>query len=167
MQQQPRPRPPVGVIFDCDMGNSVDDAIALSVLYGLDGKDECRVVSISTSKPNLKSAAMCEVIGRFYSGAVSGAFVPISATACRPESPRRDCACSENTQVPTHGRPRPAWDFVRAPSSTPRSRRRHCLHETMSRPAHNCAAPSRTTRRKRPTRQRVPGKQSWRRAERS
>ena len=77
MQQQPRPRPPVGVIFDCDMGNSVDDAIALSVLYGLDGKDECRVVSISTSKPNLKSAAMCEVIGRFYSGAVSGAFAAV------------------------------------------------------------------------------------------
>lgn len=74
MQLEPRPRPPLGVIFDCDMGNAIDDALALSVLYGLDGKNECRVVSISTSKPNLRSAAMCEVIGRFYAGAVSGAF---------------------------------------------------------------------------------------------
>ena len=79
-QEGPRPRPPLGVIFDCDMGNSVDDALALSVLYGLDGKNECRVVSISTSKPSLRSAAMCEVIGRFYSGAVSGDFAAVGRT---------------------------------------------------------------------------------------
>ncbi|MCC7235984.1 MAG: nucleoside hydrolase [Bryobacterales bacterium] len=68
MQLGPRAKPPVGVIFDCDMGNSADDAVALAVLYGLDGLDECRVIAVSTSKPNLKSAAMCEVIERFYAG---------------------------------------------------------------------------------------------------
>lgn len=67
-------KPPVGVIFDCDMGNSIDDALAMALLYGLDGKNEVRVVSVSVSKSNLKSAALCEAIGRFYSGAVSGAF---------------------------------------------------------------------------------------------
>jgi len=67
-------KPPLGVIFDCDMGNSPDDALALALLYGFDGKNEIRVVSVSTSKSNLKSAALCEVIGRFYAGAVSAAF---------------------------------------------------------------------------------------------
>lgn len=67
-------KPPAGIIFDCDMGNSIDDALAMALLYGLDGKNEVRVVSVSVSKSNLKSAALCEAIGRFYSGAVSGAF---------------------------------------------------------------------------------------------
>jgi inosine-uridine nucleoside N-ribohydrolase len=74
MQFAGQAKPPVGIIFDCDMGNSIDDALALALLYGLDGKNEARVVSISVSKSNLKSAAFCEAVGRFYAGAVSGAF---------------------------------------------------------------------------------------------
>jgi inosine-uridine nucleoside N-ribohydrolase len=73
-------RPATGVIFDCDMGAGVDDALALALLYALEGKNECRVVSISTSKPNLKSAALCEVIARFYAGAASGAFGAMGRT---------------------------------------------------------------------------------------
>ena len=67
-------RPPVGIIYDSDLGNRIDDVLALATLYGLDGKNECRVVSITISKPSLQAAAFGEVIGRFYSGAVSGAF---------------------------------------------------------------------------------------------
>ena len=67
-------RPPVGIIYDSDLGNRIDDVLALAVLYGLDGKNECRVVSITISKPSIKSAAFGEVIGRFYSGAVNGGF---------------------------------------------------------------------------------------------
>ena len=68
---------PVGVLFDSDMGNSIDDVLALAMLYGLDGKNEARVVSVSVSKANLKAAALAEVIGRFYAGAVSGAFAAV------------------------------------------------------------------------------------------
>src|SRR5579863_2136454 len=67
-------RPPLGIIFDSDLGNRIDSALALAVLYGLDGKNECRVVSITVSKPSLRAAQFAEIIGRFYSGAVSGAF---------------------------------------------------------------------------------------------
>jgi inosine-uridine nucleoside N-ribohydrolase len=74
MQAETPARPAVGIIFDCDLGNSIDDALALALLYGLDGKNEARVVSVSVSKPNLKAAALAEAIGRFYAGAVSGAF---------------------------------------------------------------------------------------------
>src|SRR5438105_4167464 len=66
--------PPVGIVFDCDLGNQIDDVLALALLYGLDGKGECRVVATTVSKPNLKSAALSEVIGRFYAGEVSAAF---------------------------------------------------------------------------------------------
>lgn len=78
MQFMGQGRPPVGVAFDCDLGNGADDALALAVLYGLDGKNEARVVSISTSKSNLKSAALAEVIARFYGG--DGAFGPFART---------------------------------------------------------------------------------------
>ncbi len=73
-------KPQVGILFDADMGNSVDDALALSLLYGFDGKNEGRVTAISVSKSNLSAAAFCEVVGRFYAGAVSGAFGSFSRT---------------------------------------------------------------------------------------
>src|SRR6476660_5445881 len=74
MQFPGQGKQPVGVIFDSDMGNSIDDALAMALLYGFDGKNELRVVSVSTSKSNLKAAAFAEAIGRFYAGAVSGSF---------------------------------------------------------------------------------------------
>lgn len=67
------PKPPMGVVFDSDLGNRLDTALALSVLYGLDGKNECRVAALSVSKPNLKAAGMAEAFARFYSG--TGPFV--------------------------------------------------------------------------------------------
>jgi len=72
--------PPVGIIFDSDLGNQIDDVLALALLYGLDGKGECRVVATTVSKPNLKSAALSEVIGRFYAGEVSAAYAATGRT---------------------------------------------------------------------------------------
>jgi hypothetical protein len=93
MQFPGQGKPPVGIIFDCDMGRRIDDALALALLYGFDGKNEVRVVSLSVSYPNLKAAALCEVIGRFYAGAVSGAFasvgrtLPVGLAAASPMAP--------------------------------------------------------------------------------
>lgn len=71
---------PVGIIFDCGLGDSIDEALALALLYGLEGRNEARVISLSVSKPNLKAAALCEAIARFYNGASSGAFGAIGRT---------------------------------------------------------------------------------------
>jgi Inosine-uridine preferring nucleoside hydrolase len=74
MQTQGQEKTSIGIIFDCGLGDNIDEALALALLYGLDGKNEARVVSLSVSKPNLKAAALCEAIARFYNGASSGAF---------------------------------------------------------------------------------------------
>jgi hypothetical protein len=74
MQGQAQEKQPVGIVFDCGMGNSIDEALALALLYGFDGKREARVLALSVSKPNLKAAALCEAIGRFYAGASNGGF---------------------------------------------------------------------------------------------
>ncbi len=61
-------RPSLGVGFDSDLGNNVDGVLALALLYGLEGKNEHRLISVSVTKSNLKSAALCDAIGRFYAG---------------------------------------------------------------------------------------------------
>lgn len=80
MQFQGQTPPSVGIIFDSGLGNSIDEALALALLYGLDGKNELRILALSVSKPNLKSAAFCEAIARFYGGASSGAFGAMGRT---------------------------------------------------------------------------------------
>lgn len=74
MQLRQQTIPPPGVVFDSNMGRRIDTALALALLYGFDGKEEARVVAVSVSTPSLKAAAYSEAIGRFYAGAVSGAF---------------------------------------------------------------------------------------------
>ena len=61
-------KPSVGVVFDADLGNTIDDALALALLYGLQGKNESRVISISVTKPSLKAAAFADALVRFYTG---------------------------------------------------------------------------------------------------
>jgi hypothetical protein len=61
-------KPSIGVVFDCAMGSSIDDALALGMLFGLQGKSECRVVSVSVTKCNLKAAAFADALVRFYTG---------------------------------------------------------------------------------------------------
>lgn len=74
MQFAGQPKPPVGVIFDSDLGSHIDTALALALLYGFDGKNEARVVALSVTRSNLSAAAFCDSIGRFYAGAVNAGF---------------------------------------------------------------------------------------------
>ncbi len=80
MQIQGQTQSSVGIVFDCGLGNSIDEALALALLYGLEGKSEARVLALSVSKPNLKAAAFCEALARFYGGASSGAFGAVGRT---------------------------------------------------------------------------------------
>jgi inosine-uridine nucleoside N-ribohydrolase len=71
MQFPGQGKPPVGIIFDTTMGRSIDEALALALLYGFDGKKEARLVSVSISNPDLKAAAFCDAVGKFYAGATN------------------------------------------------------------------------------------------------
>jgi len=69
MQSLEQEKPPVGIIFDSNMGNSIDDALSLALLYGFHGKREARVVSISLSRSTLQAAAFSDAVARFYAQA--------------------------------------------------------------------------------------------------
>jgi inosine-uridine nucleoside N-ribohydrolase len=70
-------KPPVGVVFDSDMGNRIDTALALAMLYGFDGKNEARVICLSVSKHNLKAAAFCDAVAKFYAGGGFSRLLPV------------------------------------------------------------------------------------------
>lgn len=74
MQFAAQPKPPLGILFDSAMGARIDDALALSFLYGLDGKNEIRVVGLTVSRSNLSAAAFADAVARFYAGPVNAAF---------------------------------------------------------------------------------------------
>ena len=61
-------KPSVGIVFDADLGNQIDDALALASLYGYQGKGESRVIAVSTSRPGLNSAIFADILVRFYTG---------------------------------------------------------------------------------------------------
>jgi inosine-uridine nucleoside N-ribohydrolase len=57
---------PVPIIFDTDLGNDVDDALALATLHALESRGECRLLAVTVSKDNRLAAAFVDAINRFY-----------------------------------------------------------------------------------------------------
>ncbi len=81
MQLFDQGKPPLGVVFDCDMGSTVGDPLALALLYGLESKNEARVISVSVSNSNVNAAAYVDAVMRFYSSAPkTGQFAGFSRT---------------------------------------------------------------------------------------
>ena len=56
----------VPIIFDTDMGNDIDDALALALLHSLESRGECRILAVTITKDNPWSAAYVDVVNTFY-----------------------------------------------------------------------------------------------------
>ncbi|MDO5582383.1 MAG: nucleoside hydrolase [Planctomycetia bacterium] len=57
---------PVPVIFDTDMGNDVDDALALAILHAFHKRGECDLLGITITKDNRYVSPYLKMINRFY-----------------------------------------------------------------------------------------------------
>jgi len=64
-------QPPV--IFDTDIGNDVDDALALAMLHGLESRGECRLIAVTITKDNPWAAPYADLVDTFY----GRAFIPV------------------------------------------------------------------------------------------
>lgn len=62
-QQQ---RASVKLIFDTDMGNDVDDALALALIHALETRGECELLAVTVTKGHPLAAAFVDAINRFY-----------------------------------------------------------------------------------------------------
>ena len=57
---------PVKLIFDTDMGNDIDDALALGVIHALQSRGECELLAVTLSKDNDFAAPFCDLVNTFY-----------------------------------------------------------------------------------------------------
>ena len=56
----------VRVMFDTDMGNDIDDALALGVIHALQSRGECRLLAVTTTKDNEFCAPFIDLVNVFY-----------------------------------------------------------------------------------------------------
>ena len=88
--QFPGQAPIPGVIY-CTTMRRPDSALALALLFGLQGKREARVGAVVLSEAGLNAAAFCDAVARFYAGpgplANSNRALPVGLAAYGPLPP--------------------------------------------------------------------------------
>lgn len=57
---------PVRLIFDTDMGNDIDDALALAMIHALESRGECELLAVTLTKDHPKAAPFVDAINTFY-----------------------------------------------------------------------------------------------------
>ena len=57
---------PVRIIFDTDMGNDVDDAIALATLHAFETRGEARILAVTITKDNRWAAPFVDLLNTYY-----------------------------------------------------------------------------------------------------
>ncbi len=57
---------PVRLIFDTDIGNDVDDALALGMIHGLENLGEVKLLAVTITKDNPYAAAYVDLVNHFY-----------------------------------------------------------------------------------------------------
>jgi len=81
---------PVGIIFDTDIGNDIDDALALALLHTFESRAECHLLAVTITKDNALAAPFVDVVNTFYGrgnipiGTVRNGVTPEDGNFLRP-----------------------------------------------------------------------------------
>jgi len=62
----PPPAPPVKIIFDTDVGNDVDDVLALSLLHALQSRGHSELLAVTITKPDELAGPFVDAMNTFY-----------------------------------------------------------------------------------------------------
>ena len=57
---------PVRLIFDTDIGNDVDDVLALGVIHALQTRGKCQLLAVTVTKDHPAAAELVDAINTFY-----------------------------------------------------------------------------------------------------
>lgn len=57
---------PVSLLFDTDMGNDIDDALALAVIHALESRGEAKLLAVTLTKDNKDAAPYIDLVNHFY-----------------------------------------------------------------------------------------------------
>ncbi len=86
---------PVKLIFDTDMGNDIDDALALAIIHDLADRGACELLAVTLSKDNPWAAVYVDVVNHFYGrpdvpiGVVHNGKTPADGTYTRAVAERK------------------------------------------------------------------------------
>lgn len=58
--------PPVKIIFDTDIGNDVDDGLALAMLHALQTRGVCELLAVTITKPDELAGPFADAVNTFY-----------------------------------------------------------------------------------------------------
>lgn len=58
--------PPVPVVFDTDLGNDVDDVLALAMLHALESRGEVRLIAVTITKDHPLAPRAADALNTFY-----------------------------------------------------------------------------------------------------
>jgi inosine-uridine nucleoside N-ribohydrolase len=75
------PGEPVKIIFDTDIGNDVDDVLALAVLHALQARGQCELIGVTVTKPDELAGPFVDALNTFYGcpGIPIGCIRPVAA----------------------------------------------------------------------------------------
>ncbi|MHC4875832.1 MAG: nucleoside hydrolase [Planctomycetota bacterium] len=57
---------PVPLIFDTDIGNDVDDVLALGMIHALQTRGECKLLAVTITKDHELAASFTDAVNTFY-----------------------------------------------------------------------------------------------------
>lgn len=57
---------PVRIIFDTDMGNDIDDALALAMLHAFESRSDAKLLGVTITKDNVWAARFVSAVNTFY-----------------------------------------------------------------------------------------------------
>jgi inosine-uridine nucleoside N-ribohydrolase len=75
-------REPARLIFDTDVGNDIDDAMALALIHALESQGQCKLLAVTVTKDNRYAAPFVDLVNTFYGrgdipiGVVRGGVTP-------------------------------------------------------------------------------------------
>lgn len=94
--QAPERKPPPALVFDSSLQDEIGQVLALTMLLAYESRREIRVTSLSVSQNNLKVAAFCDLMSRFF-GASPPIGMATSGTSKTDVPPMLQAALAKRT----------------------------------------------------------------------
>ena len=94
--QAPERKPPPALVFDSSLQDEIGQVLALTMLLAYESRREIRVTSLTVSQNNLKVAAFCDLMSRFF-GAAPPIGMATSGTSRTDVPPMLQAALAKRT----------------------------------------------------------------------
>ena len=106
----------VPLIFDTDMGNDIDDALALGLIHTFQRRGDCRLIAVTVSKDHRYAAPFVDLVNTFYGYGDISIGVVRGGVTLGEGNYLRQLACAEDNAQPRY--PHKLRDGKQAPEAT-------------------------------------------------